>query len=56
MNAVEERDAMSRAGDEAHMKVPRAASDDGGASGGVFAEWVGVEYMVALLTWKDNIC
>lgn len=29
---------------------------DGGALGGVFAEWVGVESTVALLTWKDNIC
>lgn len=39
------------------MKVLRAVSDDEeGASGGVFAEWVGVEYTVALLTWKDNIC
>lgn len=27
-----------------------------GALGGVFTEWVGVEYTVALLTWKDNIC
>lgn len=45
-------------GDQVEMKVPRVVSDDddGGASGGVFAEWVGVEYTVALLTWKDNIC
>lgn len=43
-------------GSEVEMKVPRAVSDHGGALGGVFAEWVGVEYTVASLTWKDNIC
>lgn len=32
------------------MKVPRAVSDHGGVLGGAFAEWVGVEYTVALLT------
>lgn len=38
------------------VKVPRGVSGHGGALGGVFAEWVEVEYTEALLTWKDNIC